>query len=987
MANVIKHKRGSGSDPSASDLILGELAIRTDTGKLFTKMDSGAIAEIAGGGSDIAINTLSSSSATGGGSATFNGSAYRFTLSAPPSVSAQQLLVSINGVIQKPVAGTGQPSEGFSVDGTDIILGDAPATGSDFFILTFKSLGVSEPADNSVTSAKIVDGAIVNADINASAAIDVSKLSGVLPLAGGTLTGNLTISRTNPRIIFTDTDNNPDYLIDVQAGHFLIYDSTNTTNRLLINSDGHIDLLGNVDISSGLDVTGAITATDNITITSSHPKLLLTDNSDPDFSVHVNDSAFHIRNETNTRNDFRITSDGTNELYHGGSLKLKTVSGGIDVTGAITGTGDLTIDTNTLHVDSSNNRVGIGTTSPTHMLDISGSNPILALNDTDTTNDRFRLTYNGGSTQLQVDPNNVRSGSHLLVAVDGTERMRIDSDGRLLHGVTSSIDVCSVAPSRLQIHNNASVLTASFTGYGAHSGGSIIALGKSRSSTVGDATGAVSNGDTLGDIRFGGSDGTDMETTACAIRGEVDGSVSSNTIPGRLVFRTNSGSGSAEHMRIDSSGNVGIGTTSPNQLLEVANSSGGATISISTDEQAGSQASKKYNNLDFTGYNNNVMARIQSWDESSSTGHGYLTFFTNKNGVGFTEKLRIDPDGNVGIGTTSPSSFDNSADDLVISTSGNTGITINSGSAGSTSEGNLVFAEGTAGSQDKFRGAIQYKHGEDRFSFYTNNSERMRIDSAGRLMIGTTTEGHSNADDLTVNNSGNCGITIRSGSSSDGNIFFSDDTSGNGETKGVIKYKHADDALVFNSNGNERMRLDSSGNLLFNRTETTISSSSHGFVLLEENNNSVFFLHSREANGTHNTAEFYGLQGAFKILGDGDVQNTNNSYGQLSDVTLKQDIVDASSQWDDIKAIRVRKFRFKDNPTGDLQIGVVAQELETVSPKLVTEVATSSIDTNSTERVKAVKYSVLYMKAIKALQEAQVRIETLETKVEALEAK
>ena len=108
-------------------------------------------------------------------------------------------------------------------------------------------------------------------------------------------------------------------------------------------------------------------------------------------------------------------------------------------------------------------------------------------------------------------------------------------------------------------------------------------------------------------------------------------------------------------LHVDSSNNrVGIGTTSPNQLLEVANSSGGATISISTDEQAGSQASKKYNNLDFTGYNNTVMARIQSWDESSSTGHGYLTFFTNKNGVGFTEKLRIDPDGNVGIGTTSP---------------------------------------------------------------------------------------------------------------------------------------------------------------------------------------------------------------------------------------------------------------------------------------------------------------------------------------------
>ena len=148
---------------------------------------------------------------------------------------------------------------------------------------------------------------------------------------------------------------------------------------------------------------------------------------------------------------------------------------------------------------------------------------------------------------------------------------------------------------------------------------------------------------------------------------------------------------------------------------------------------------------------------------------------------------------------------------------------------------------------------------------------------------------------------------------------------------------------------------------------------------------SIYLRHSREANGTHSTAEFHGNQGSMQVYGDGDLRNTNNSYGSLSDENLKQDIVDASSQWDDIKAIKVRKFRFKDNPTGDLQIGVVAQELETVSPKLVTEVAASSDDLTSTETVKAVKYSVLYMKAIKALQEAQTRIETLETKVSALE--
>ena len=257
MANVIKHKRGSGSDPVASDLVVGEVAIRTDVGKLFTKMDNGSVAEIAGGGSDIAINTLSSSSATGGGSATFNGSAYRFTLSAPPNVSAAQLLVSINGVIQKPVAGTGQPSEGFSVDGTDIILGDAPATGSDFFILTFKSLGVSEPADNSVTSAKIVDGAIVNADINASAAIDGSKIS-------PTFTSDLTISNTAPSIYFTDTNHDSDFRLLNQNGVFKIFDQTNSADRLEIYSGGQVVIDGNLDVGSGLDVTGDVSITDTI---------------------------------------------------------------------------------------------------------------------------------------------------------------------------------------------------------------------------------------------------------------------------------------------------------------------------------------------------------------------------------------------------------------------------------------------------------------------------------------------------------------------------------------------------------------------------------------------------------------------------------------------------------------------------------------------------------------------------------------------------
>jgi hypothetical protein len=124
--------------------------------------------------------------------------------------------------------------------------------------------------------------------------------------------------------------------------------------------------------------------------------------------------------------------------------------------------------------------------------------------------------------------------------------------------------------------------------------------------------------------------------------------------------------------------------------------------------------------------------------------------------------------------------------------------------------------------------------------------------------------------------------------------------------------------------------------------------------------------------------------GIFNVLDSGNCQNTNNSYGATSDVKLKQDIIDASSQWNDIKEIRVRKFRYKNQVEVDENapylLGVIAQEIETTSPNLVEEVADKNKDgTEST--TKSVKYSVIYMKAVKALQESMARIETLESTI------
>ena len=123
---------------------------------------------------------------------------------------------------------------------------------------------------------------------------------------------------------------------------------------------------------------------------------------------------------------------------------------------------------------------------------------------------------------------------------------------------------------------------------------------------------------------------------------------------------------------------------------------------------------------------------------------------------------------------------------------------------------------------------------------------------------------------------------------------------------------------------------------------------------------------------TSNTLKMY-------VHSSGNLYNTNGNYSQISDQSLKENIVDANSQWDDIKNIKIRNFNFTEASGMDThtQIGCVAQEVETVSPKLVSA---------PKDGVKTVANSVLYMKAVKALQEAQTRIETLESEVAALKS-
>lgn len=210
--------------------------------------------------------------------------------------------------------------------------------------------------------------------------------------------------------------------------------------------------------------------------------------------------------------------------------------------------------------------------------------------------------------------------------------------------------------------------------------------------------------------------------------------------------------------------------------------------------------------------------------------------------------------------------------------------------------------------------------------------------------------------------------------------------------------------------------------------------------------NTILLANSRAAGtsdnliaGSHSATGVISGTTSFIVRTNGNVLNTNNSYGSLSDAKLKENVADAGSQWADLKAIEVKNFNF----IGDEKrhIGVIAQQVELVSPGLVDEsidyeqvevpvldaygnpvykteeveqqvldengepvvdedgnpvmetvtVTTEQPETRTEQRLtgtvtKSVKYSVLYMKAIKALQEAMERIEALEGKVAALEA-
>ena len=332
--------------------------------------------------------------------------------------------------------------------------------------------------------------------------------------------------------------------------------------------------------------------------------------------------------------------------------------------------------------------------------------------------------------------------------------------------------------------------------------------------------------------------------------------------------------------------------------------------------------------------------------------------------------------------------LDDSADDLVIGKGSTVGTTPaieindslnvqcnNNVLVGAADSGKLFFLASSG-----FSPRIQGNTND--LSFYTNNSERMRINSSGNIGIGATSPSYP----LTIHSTGD-GIKFEVSDTVDANYRIQ--VSGSN----ILTGPSTSSNLIFQTGNTERMRIDTSGNLLVGTT--TAINSSH--TILKNGGVPLHIKRTTDASSVNSLLLGYGTGGStanVSIRGDGDLENTNGNYDPLaSDERLKENIVDVSSQWEDVKNIKIKNFTLKHDKTGLVQMGAIAQELQEVCPNLIKRREASPQDIENSDglikegdEVLTYKMSIMQLKGFVALQEAMTKIEELQEQVEDLQA-
>lgn len=196
----------------------------------------------------------------------------------------------------------------------------------------------------------------------------------------------------------------------------------------------------------------------------------------------------------------------------------------------------------------------------------------------------------------------------------------------------------------------------------------------------------------------------------------------------------------------------------------------------------------------------------------------------------------------------------------------------------------------------------------------------------------------------------------------------------------------------YQNSDTERMRIISAGFTKISSTNSYAgtSNTAHSIISNTDNDNVLYLIQSHASNpygpylwfqnaSPNNTTNYFigcgdATQTKFYVYSNGNVVNRNNSYGTLSDIRLKENIVDATPKLDDILKLKVRNF----NLIGfeEKQIGFIAQEFEEVFPKMVE----NTVDKDTKEEHKTIKTTVLIPILVKAIQELSAKVTALENK-------
>jgi hypothetical protein len=489
---------------------------------------------------------------------------------------------------------------------------------------------------------------------------------------------------------------------------------------------------------------------------------------------------------------------------------------------------------------------------------------------------------------------------------------------------------------------------------------------------------------------------------------------------------------STQKMVINSLGNVGIGTASPGGS---ATAYDGGLLHI--NQSAGSKGSQLRLTNTATGTGAGDGSFISAWTDNG-------LYITNQEAAGIhfsangSERMRINSSGNVGIGTTSPVRA------LQVGThgSGNGEMALASSTTGNCS---ILMGDGAGGS-DFYRGYIQYQNGNDLLAFATAATERVVIDSSGNVGIGNSAPGYKLSVLTTGTTDTSLHLATTGGASANGDATNSVRFTGGTNTRWAnAKYeafKH-----IFHANGVEKMRLDSSGKVFCKGSQLLVQSSLTGFntndglALITDGNSDKYVWNYESTSlrfGTANTERMRidssgnVLIGAtaldargVRIFGNGSnglyvkttatchywitndgagtgagtiatiyndttvagsitVNGNATAYNENSDYRLKENVVDISDGISRLKQLKPRRFNFIIDPEITVD-GFIAHEAQAVVPQSVTGTK-DEVDKDGNPVMQGIDKSKLVPLLTAALQEAIAKIETLEAKVAALEA-